>query len=209
LERFRVDARKVQVIHNGVAWGQMQSDFSVWSTVKDLNIQTLGLKRGVLQLLFIGHGFQRKGLDLLLSALRALNSADIHLSVIGHDKHLTRYKAQNHDLPVTFFGPRADTHLFYQLADALIIPSLYDPFANVTVEALAMGLHVISSKHNGGHEVLTPETGMVTDLSAEALVDALQRIRPKTKESAQTARHSVAHLELATQMSTLVEACGG
>ena len=44
---------------------------------------------------------------------------------------------------------------FYQMADALVIPSFYDPFANVTVEALAMGLFVLSSKHNGGPEILT------------------------------------------------------
>ena len=55
---------------------------------------------------------------------------------------------------VTFFGPQKEIRPFYQFADALVIPSFYDPFANVTVEALAMGLFVVSSKSNGGHEIL-------------------------------------------------------
>ena len=200
LQRFSVDANKIHVIHNGVAWAEKQRDFDTWPKVK---------KTDHYQLLFVGHGFQRKGLDLLLAALKIFCPKNVHLSVIGHDKHIERYRAQNPS--VTFYGPQNNIEPFYQLADALVIPSLYDPFANVTVEALAMGLHVITSKQNGGHEVLTPETGFITELSVDGLVHALQDAfsRPKTLESALRARNSVRHLELANQMHQLVEACGG
>jgi len=201
LERFSVDEKKIQVIHNGVAWDGMQRDFDAWPEAK----RKLGLTEGY-HLLFVGHGFQRKGLDLVLKALPRDN---VHLHVIGHDKHIEQYRAQNPS--VTFYGPRTDVRTFYQLADALVIPSFYDPFANVTVEALAMGLHVISSKNNGGHEVLMPETGTITELSVDSLAAALQNAmqQPKTLSRALRARDSVKHLELANQMQILVEACGG
>jgi len=179
----------------------MQRDFDAWPEAR----RKLGLAEDY-HVLFVGHGFQRKGLDLVLKALPQKN---VHLHVIGHDKNIERYRAQNPS--VTFYGPRTDVRTFYQLADALVIPSFYDPFANVTVEALAMGLHVISSRNNGGHEVLTPETGTITELSVDSLAAALQNAmqQPKTLSRAQRARDSVKHLELAGQMHKLVEACGG
>ncbi len=57
---------------------------------------------------------------------------------------------------------------FYQLADALAIPSFYDPFANVTVEALAMGLFVVSSRSNGGFEILDPSKGIIIENLSES-----------------------------------------
>ena len=97
------------------------------------------------------------------------------------------------------------------MADALAIPSLYDPFANVTVEALAMGLFVVSSASNGGHEVLQPFSGMtipeIHDPKAirKGLETALAH--PKTTTSASTIRASVAHLDFPKKLSELIDAC--
>jgi UDP-glucose:(heptosyl)LPS alpha-1,3-glucosyltransferase len=142
---------------------------------------------------------------------------DFHLSVIGKDSEWQKYQALAQrlhlDQRIHFFGPQKDIRPFYQLADALAIPSFYDPFANVTVEALAMGLFVISSKTNGGHEVLQPHNGAVigdlTNLDSirEALSDALRH--PKTKDSALEIRQSVKHLDFSCQLHQLIESCLG
>ena len=49
--------------------------------------------------------------------------------------------------------PVAMPHV-YAAADVFLLPTLYDPFANVTLEALAAGLPVITSAQNGASEII-------------------------------------------------------
>lgn len=215
LEKFSTDPEKIQVIHNGVEWHEMEEDFNAWPEKKNERIRTLGLPSDKFHLLFIGNGYLRKGLLQLLEGIAALKSPDIHLSVIGKESHLDFYQAKAFKLGletrVHFFGPQTDTRPFYQYADALAIPSFYDPFANVTVEALAMGLFVISSKFNGGSEILTPECGIVIEeLQSASSVAAALRVainQPKTEASARKRRLLVERLDFSHQMAALIEAC--
>jgi UDP-glucose:(heptosyl)LPS alpha-1,3-glucosyltransferase len=135
--------------------------------------------------------------------------------VIGKDNKMAEYIAKARELGlsqhVRFFGPQSDIRPFYQFADVLVIPSFYDPFANVTVEALAMGLFVISSRYNGGSEILTPENGLIIedllapDSLSQALAEGLKH--PKTIQSANASRDSVKHLDFSLQMNILMKAC--
>lgn len=196
LAHYTTPAEKIHVIHNGVEWHEMQADFNA----------SFPHKSDRLEFLFVGHNFERKGLVPLLHALRALKRRDFHLSVVGTDKHLASYKAISEKLGlkihVTFYGAQENTRPFYQKADVLVIPSLYDPFANVTVEALAMGLFVVSSKTNGGHEVLIPESGIVGLENLEKAFD-----HPKSLESAQAIRASVKHLDYGSQLEKVCNLC--
>jgi UDP-glucose:(heptosyl)LPS alpha-1,3-glucosyltransferase len=85
---------------------------------------------------------------------------------------------------------------------------LYDPFANVTVEALAMGLWVLSSRRNGGSEVLTAAAGEVVEAieNPQEMAEALDRAteHPKGIESAQTIRQSVSHLDFRLRLNRMV-----
>ena len=85
----------------------------------------------------------------------------------------------------------------------------YDPFANVTVEALCMGVFVVSSKTNGGHEILQPENGTIIDSlhDPESIAAALEyaMAHPKTDLSARQIRESVKHLDFENQLSLLTE----
>lgn len=212
LNRFATDPAKIQVIHNGVEWSEMEADFSAWQAIDP---KQFGLNPNRIQFLFIGNGYMRKGLDLLLRGLSKLKRDDFELSVIGKDNQKELFQAKAAQLgigkQVHFFGPRTDIRSFYQVADVLTIPSFYDPFANVTVEALAMGLFVVSSKYNGGHEVLTSENGAIIeeladpDSMAETLAKAL--VRKKTAASAHSTRKSVEHLDYSHQMQTLIDSC--
>lgn len=213
LNRFAIAPDKVRVIHNGVEWQEMQPAFNAWEEQRLLQMQRLKLNPSAHQLLFIGHHYRRKGLDTLLSALAQLKKEPFQLSVVGKDKNPAFYRQRAEALglaqKVVFFGPVHDTIPFYQLADTLVVPSLYDPFANVTVEALAMGLFVVSSKMNGGCEVLTPERGKVIeelddpDSFAAALREALAR--PKTRAQAQTIRSTVASLDFSLQLRLMTQ----
>jgi UDP-glucose:(heptosyl)LPS alpha-1,3-glucosyltransferase len=215
LDRFAIDSAKVEVIHNGVEWKEMEKDFKGWETGRTASLSKWNLDPNCFHFLFIGNGYLRKGLDPLLEAMARLPNREIHLSVVGKDKRISFYQEKCKKLGlqnrVRFFGPQKEIRPFYQLADALAIPSFYDPFANVTVEALAMGLWVISSKTNGGHEILTPNNGAIIDnlLDVESVKDALLSAlsRPKTSLSALAARRSVESFDFSRQLNTLMDAC--
>lgn len=214
LSHYRVDPKKIEVVHNGVEWKEWEKDFQKWQEEKERLASELKISPSSYQFVFIGHNFRRKGLDNLLEALPLLASKEFHLTVVGRDKNLTSYQTLVQKLKlekqVSFVGPRSDVRRFYQLADALVIPSHYDPFANVTVEALAMGVRVISSLSNGGHEVLTEENGIkIASLTKEEISNALQRAlsKPKTKESADKIRASCAPLDFSHQLALITDRC--
>lgn len=213
LDHYNVDENKIEVVHNGVEWSQMALAFQEALSQKEVIAKQLCLDPSSYHFLFLGHNFRRKGLSELLDAFSALKHKDAHLSVVGMDKELELFKKKAFDLgvekKVTFWGQRRDVISFYQMCDSLIIPSHYDPFANVTVEALAMGLYVVTSSSNGASEVLKDFAGeIITDLSSkEMLLTALQRAisRPKTAHIADKIRHSVAHLDFPNQLQKMYQ----
>lgn len=215
LHYYRVDPKKIQVIHNGVEWQEMEGAFTSWQEGKAQHAEKYGLDPQLFHFLFAGSGFLRKGLDILLQALSLLKNRNFFLSIVGKDKKINRYMALAKKLQiqdrVRFFGPVDNIIPFYQMADCLVIPSWYDPFANVTVEALAMGLYVISSKNNGGSEILTKEKGnILSDLrNVEEIAAILEKAmhRPKTLASSLLIRNSIKHLDFSIQMTKLLDLC--
>lgn len=214
LHHYDIDPNKIRTQHNGVEWHKWTGPFREWQQKKPEAIRKYGLDPLAYQFLFIGHNYHRKGLAKLLNALAAMDNTAIQLSVIGKEKDLPFFQHKVHVLglkdKVFFFGPSEDILSFYQLADALVIPSSYDPFANVTVEALAMGVFVVSSKYNGGSEVLTDVSGAVVpnvedpECFAECLEHALQR--RKTPCSALQIRNGVEHLDFSMQLRQMTKA---
>lgn len=214
LQYYPVDPTKIQVIHNGVEWKEMESDFIFWKEGRKQMLQKHQLDPHLFHLIFIGHGYLRKGLDVLIDALKKWPFRDFHLSVVGNEKRLDQYvekvKQLNMQNQIRFFGPQT-TIPFYQLADALVIPSFYDPFANVTVEALSMGVFVVSSKTNGGHEILNKQNGAIIEnlLDRESILTALNQAlkNRKTEQKALDIRKSVSHLDFSRQLTQLIDAC--
>lgn len=221
LHHYNTDPRKVQVVHNGVEWYQMQQAFNSWELQKETKSygkhppegNTWNMDPTAFQFLFVGHNYQRKGLDRLLTALSLIRNEHFQLILLGKEKNLPWFHHLVDKLglgnKVFFLGAQKDTIPFYQVADCIVIPSLYDPFANVTVEALAMGVFVISSRFNGGSEVLNPQNGaVIEDLDdpvpfANTLKKALSR--RKTPLSAQQIRNSVQHLDFSNQLRLITE----
>lgn len=211
LSYYQTDPAKICVVHNGADFEETESSFASWPKLQKTFCQEHRLPEDAIHLLFIGHGFQRKGLDLLLKALALVKETPIHLSILGEDKRKQHYQHLAEKLylqsKVRFFSKRAPLPL-YAMADALVLPTRYDPFANVTVEALCMGLFVVTSEKNGGKEILTPQTGsLIEQLSdPEELKEKILQIPKKTKETASFIRESVSHLSLQNQLQTFIDA---
>jgi UDP-glucose:(heptosyl)LPS alpha-1,3-glucosyltransferase len=196
VEMYKIDGRKIRVVHNGVEWSEMETPFS------EITFNSR------FEFLFIGNNYARKGLHLLLAGLALIKNENFHLNVVGKEKNASSFCSLAEKLGlaerVTFHGKQSDMLPFYKRADALVIPSLYDPFANVTVEALAMGLFVVSSKANGGCEVIAPHAGTLIDSlsSPDAMAAALKiaLANPKTPVRSHAIRDTVAHLDYSKQL---------
>lgn len=200
LENYSTPPIKLRTVHNGVEWKEWEPDFKKSFELKE--------KKERYHFLFVGNGFQRKGLPFLLEGLKHIKE-EICLTVVGKDKNLEWYRQRYKN--VHFMGSQEDLRPFYQAADALVIPSIYDPFANVTVEALAMGLYVVTSRFNGGKEVLTPQSGSVIEelTSPESVAQALKTALafPKNLLRATQIRQSIKDLDFSNQLYKIVEQC--
>lgn len=211
LDHYAVDQKKIQVVHNGVEWHEFASPFE--ASLDNIKIQRLlGLNPDAFQFLFIGNGFKRKGLSFLLTGLARLTNQNYELSVVGKEKNLNHFITLAKKLgignKVHFFGPRKDVLSFYQACDCLAIPSIYDPCANVTIEALAMGLYIVSSEFNGACEILKPECGTVikilndSDSVAKALEIAMQF--KKTRFSSENIRNITKEYDFSNQLDKII-----
>ena len=131
-------------------------------------------------LLFVGSGFERKGVAGALRAF-ALGGLRDHalLVVVGHDKHRGRYERLARSLgidgAVHFTGAQDDVLPYYHGADAFVLPTLYDPQSNAVLEAMACGLPAITTTGCGVAELLSPASGHVVDaFDITALAHAME-----------------------------------
>jgi UDP-glucose:(heptosyl)LPS alpha-1,3-glucosyltransferase len=116
--------------------------------------------------LLAGSGLRRKGLDTALRALARGGPRDAELWVMGRDAPrpwLARAQALGVAVRVRFLGERRDVESVYAAADALILPTRYDAFANVCLEAAAAGLPVVTSGSNGAAPFLGAGAIVVRD----------------------------------------------
>ncbi len=213
IKTYNIDPTKIEVVHNGVEFEDVENDFNNWEIEKKVTLKKLNLQLTDFHFIFVGNDYKRKGLIPLLKALSKIKEKSFHLSVLGKEKKMEKFKntAKNFELEkeVSFFGKRDDIINFYQLADALIIPSYYDPFSNVAVEALAMGVFVITSKFNGAKEIISSKNGMIIDiLDIKSFTKALESVMKTKKDTnrAKMIRDSVKHLDFSKQLNKLTKA---
>lgn len=120
---------------------------------------TWGLSPGRVVALFVGLNHRLKGLEPLLRALAKPSCAPLDLVVAGapstwgFNRMIRRLGIGER---VRFVGYCADMRDAYFASDLLVHPTFYDPCSNVVLEALACGLPVITSQHNGASELLRP-----------------------------------------------------
>lgn len=130
-------------------------------------------------ILFAGHEFERKGLDLAIRAL-ARAAAPARLLVVGDDDP-ARYRALADGLGVservTFAGRREDMPDLYGAADAFLLPSRYESFALVCIEALATGVPVVAPRIGGVEDyVIDSANGFLVEREADPIARALDRL---------------------------------
>lgn len=161
-KHYRVADDKIAVVYNGISLKRFHPDNKKRYRVtvrKELNIP-----ENEVLVLFVGSGFERKGLKFLIQSLKFLSSDDWRLLLIGKgnwDRYLS-FASQEKREKINCLEPVNDLEKYYAAADIFVLPSIYEPFGNANIEALASGLPVVASGHSGAGEIIEAgKNGMV------------------------------------------------
>jgi UDP-glucose:(heptosyl)LPS alpha-1,3-glucosyltransferase len=206
---FGVPESKLHVIYSGVDTQAFHPD------LRALHRTSVRQQRGIPDdaplFLFVGSGFARKGLRVLLKAMARLGPGG-HLMVVGKDKDLEQYRRLAAELRlagrVHFAGGQADPRPYYGAADVFVLPTLYDPFPNAALEAFACGLPVVTSAKSGAAELIeNGRNGYVCDALDEACLaqSMTAALGPGLADRQAAARATVEALDTSATTPQLLE----
>jgi len=177
---FGTPEAKLHVIYNGIDLEAFHPRLR--EAHRSAMRQKLGIPQHAPVHLHVGAGFERKGVFRLIEAFARSRQPDAHLVIVGRDKAQTRAERLAGSLGIAsrvhFAGVQEDVRPWYGAADAFALPSLYDPFPNAALEAMACGLPVITTPQCGTAELIDEGVnGYVVDaLEVDALADRLARL---------------------------------
>ncbi len=180
--------KKIEVIYNGID----SKEFTP-GRKKDFNV------------LFVGRLIERKGLIFLLEAFKNVlqKHSNIKLTIVGsgpQESELKKFCKQNNiSKNVNFTGmvEHKNIHKIYSQSSVFVLPSIEEALANVTQEALASGLPVITTK-TGAAELIHNNGFIVEKQNSKQIEKALLKY---IENSALLQRHSNNSRKLAEKMS--------
>ena len=141
---------RIRVIPNGVNLERFRRDEAAGHAIR----RQFGVPEDARLLLFVGHEFQRKGLVYLIGALNDLDP-NVWVMVVGSDDPTPyRQLAGEASNRLVFVGAQRNMPAFYSAADAFVLPSAYETFSLVCMEAMACGLPVFAAKVGGIEDYL-------------------------------------------------------
>ncbi len=185
---YQVPKEKITVIPNGVD----RQRFRPRPEAKE----KLNLKGKVA--IFAGHEFERKGLRLVLEALR--QTGGWTLLVAGRDDP-SALKREFADLGerVRFVGNRSDLELYYAASDLFVMPAAHDISPLVGPEALASGVPLLMTRIGGVLSYLHEDhNGFFIEADPSDIAARLSQLRDQPELLARlkaAARPSVSHLD--------------
>ncbi len=176
----QVDASRLQIIYNGIDLDHFQPVEDQGAEAQGIR-QQLGIPQDAPVMIAVGSGFARKGFAAAIAALAQLDPA-WQLIIVGKDRRQAQFKRQAQRLGLSsrvhFAGVQTDMRAWYNAADVLVHPALYEPFGNVILEAMACGKAVCASHRCGGAELISPgDNGLLCEpADATSLAAALRSV---------------------------------
>ena len=172
---------QIDVVANGVPL----TDFRPDPEARRVRREVLRLWEEEVAVLFVGSGWERKGLHFAVRAVTSLGK-NMRLLVAGRGRRDFANQPN-----VQLLGAVRDLPGLYAAADIFLLPTLYDPFSNACLEALASGLPVITTRDNGFSEII--ENGVHGSIINDASeIDAIRQALlfwsdPERRRAARTA----------------------
>ncbi len=214
--RFPAARSRIVVVPNGVDTDRF--DPAPFAPGRAATRSALGVPADAYVGLLVAHEPWLKGfgtlLDLLARAdIRALSPA-FHLVVAGRrvDRDLARAaKSRGVADRVHLAGAVADTRPLYAAADVLCQPTWHDPCSLTSLEALSMGLPVVTTTRNGVTELMAMRGGIPVEKpgDAEGFAKAIEILaEPRLrKETSEDARYVAKRNRLTTRLDQLLDIC--
>jgi UDP-glucose:(heptosyl)LPS alpha-1,3-glucosyltransferase len=193
VDLYGYPADKINIVHNGVPIDRFRFDPARRENAR----AALKLQDDELALLFVGSGWERKGLRFAIDAIERCPGLNLRLLVAGRGNS-RGYKSNR----VQFLGEIVDLVPIYSAADIFILPTIYDPFSNASLEALASGLPVITTRSNGFTEIIENGVhGSIVDLAND--IEALRKAilfwsdKPRRSSARSTIMQRAAQFDIA------------
>jgi UDP-glucose:(heptosyl)LPS alpha-1,3-glucosyltransferase len=158
VKHYKISCEKIVVIHNGYD----PSIYYPLGTDARLKLRSkLGMDNNDLNLLFAGSGWERKDLYWLLKffsfVLSQKRNSVLWVAGKGKNKKILRLSSKlGINQNIKYLGIVKNIEQLYQVFDFMILPTLYDPFSNSCLEAIACGCDVLTTEKNGISEILNP-----------------------------------------------------
>ncbi|MEW6570349.1 MAG: glycosyltransferase family 4 protein [Nitrospirota bacterium] len=150
LDHYNVNEKDIEVIYNAVDIERFRPENK--RLYRGEIRKKYSIRDDAFVLLFVGSGFERKGVEHLLKAVQMVVYPLTVLIVGKGPEQKFTHPLSNHR--IIFCGAQKEVDKYYAASDLFVFPALYEPFGNVHLEALATGLPVITTKSTGAAEIL-------------------------------------------------------
>ncbi len=187
LRVYRLPESRIRVIHPGMDPGVFNTT-AIEGSRAAIRAR-FGFTDNDTVVLFVGMNFEIKRLDLVIDAIAAVSrfrtDCRPFLLVVGRgprDRYMARARKAGVGDRVVFAGVTDDMASFYAASDIFAMPSRFDTFGLVVLEAMAAGLPVIITENTGAKDLVkSGRQGFVlpVDASAENLAACIRRLMDK------------------------------
>jgi len=180
-KHYGVPAERLTVVYPGVDAKRFHP--GVRQQWRDATRRQLGIGDQEVALLFVSNNFKRKGLDLLIGALAALNdeATAFRLIVVGAGRVAPFRRLARRlgvDRKIIFTGLVDRIERYYGAGDAFVLPTRYDPCAGACLEAMACGLPVVTTASNGASELIEEGASGFVLSSGNIAAQLADRLKP-------------------------------
>lgn len=186
VQEYPFVTEKVQVIPNPI---ELEAFARPDAFDRERFRQDWNLKADDMVLIFVALGqFERKGLPLLLKAIMMMNDPKIKLLIVGGKLDLIasyqKFVVRNGlDDAVVFAGMQENVEKFFWSADIFVLPSHYEVFPLVALEAAGAGLPLLVTPLHGVEEILCDgENGILIDHTPESISRGIRRFKNLSSE---------------------------
>jgi UDP-glucose:(heptosyl)LPS alpha-1,3-glucosyltransferase len=172
---FQVPEERVRVIYNGLPAGLHTAEGR-----REETRARLGLGAGECAVLFVGSGWERKGLRFAMEGVNRTKGATLLVAGTGKRRGLP---ASGRTRFMDAVGQVAE---LMEAADVFLLPTIYDPFSNASLEAMAAGLPVITTDANGFAEIMRPGKDgevLTSPDDVEGIAAGIEKWAPERAES--------------------------
>ena len=177
---YGVPRGKITVVYNGVELSRFPEERK--GEARRILRGRYGLPEEGPVFLYVGSGFARKGVGTLVrAAARLAGKGRPFRVIVGGKGNPDPYRGMAGEARdrVIFPGPIREPEDHFLGADAFVFPTVYEPFSNACLEAMAAGIPVVTTRVNGVSEILRDgESGFLLEdpMDDSALADRMEAL---------------------------------